>query len=258
MWSFPDAFMVVKSFWFSWLDPNSRKQTNPSWVRKSLASVFVIVFIVNHLYLYIIHQSKPRILLDFRLELFCKRAVISDVLLQPSHSKVSDDKPEFQWSKAPAQRDSPVLRDKCLLIKADCVVVKLLCSRLQTLSSCAAGTEGPQQEPEWACSGPWPFIRQREIRRSTLKPELLVKHQIEPSLCLYFLHWLSSINSPHSAAVKIDKHPLVGVHVKGLGKLNSLHQGAELRADEGAASIACVNMKPGSKFLYGCSLISNN
>ena len=62
-------------------------------------------------------------------------------------------------------------------------------------------------------------------------------------------------NSPHCAAVEVDKHPLVGVHVKGLGKLNSLHQGSELRADEGAPSVTCVHVKPSAKFLDGFSII---
>ena len=62
-------------------------------------------------------------------------------------------------------------------------------------------------------------------------------------------------NLPHCAAVEVDKHPLVGVHVKGLGKLNSLHQGSELGADKGAPSVTCINMKPSAKFLDRCSII---
>ena len=54
---------------------------------------------------------------------------------------------------------------------------------------------------------------------------------------------------PHRAAVEIDHHPLVGVHVEGLGVLHPLHQRPELRADEGAPGITGVHMKPGSQLL---------
>ena len=51
-------------------------------------------------------------------------------------------------------------------------------------------------------------------------------------------------NPPHGAAVEVDHHPLVRVHVEGLGELHSLHQRPELRADEGAARVRRVNVQP--------------
>ena len=56
-------------------------------------------------------------------------------------------------------------------------------------------------------------------------------------------------NPPHGAAVEVDHHPLVGVHVEALRPLHATHQRPELRADEGAASVAGVNMEPGSQLL---------
>ena len=62
---------------------------------------------------------------------------------------------------------------------------------------------------------------------------------------------------PHGAAVKVDHHPLVGVHVEGLGELHPLHQRPELRADEGAAGVAGVNMEPGSQLLINIIMTWN-
>ena len=47
-------------------------------------------------YLDVIHQSKSDIVLDLGLELLGQPAVAPHILLEPSHSKVSDNKPEFQ------------------------------------------------------------------------------------------------------------------------------------------------------------------
>ena len=46
IWSFPEALMVVKSFWFSWLEPKSRKQTSPTWHRKQIFVVSKFFWLV--------------------------------------------------------------------------------------------------------------------------------------------------------------------------------------------------------------------
>ena len=65
-------------------------------------------------------------------------------------------------------------------------------------------------------------------------------------------------DAPHGAAVEVDHHPLVRVHVEGLGELHSLHQRPELRADEGAASVAGVNMEPGTQLLTNITMTSSS
>ena len=49
---------------------------------------------------------------------------------------------------------------------------------------------------------------------------------------------------PHGAAVEVDHHPLVGVHVEALRPLHAPHQRPELRADEGAARVRRVYVQP--------------
>ena len=56
-------------------------------------------------------------------------------------------------------------------------------------------------------------------------------------------------NPPHGAAVEVDHHPLVGVHVEALRPLHATHQRPELRADEGAARVARVHVQPRAQLL---------
>ena len=56
-------------------------------------------------------------------------------------------------------------------------------------------------------------------------------------------------DAPHGAAVEVDHHPLVGVHVEALRPLHAPHQRPELRADEGAARVARVHVQPRAQLL---------
>ena len=49
-------------------------------------------------------------------------------------------------------------------------------------------------------------------------------------------------NSPHSRAVKVDKHPLIGVEVEGVGMLYAPEEVLELWTDEGTSCIGGIHM----------------
>ena len=61
------------------------------------------------LHLDIIHDSEPGVSLHLGLELHGQLAVVPNILLQTTHSKVPEDKPEFERAEPPAERDAPVL-----------------------------------------------------------------------------------------------------------------------------------------------------
>ena len=120
MWSFPEAFIVVRSFWLSWLDERVSEGTDIAaclpWAEQSEAdqSNLCIEQIENlyslFCYLDVVHQSEPGVILDPALELLGQLAVVPDVLLQAAHTEVPDDKPELQRAEPSAQRDPPVLK----------------------------------------------------------------------------------------------------------------------------------------------------
>ena len=105
MCSLPEALMVVSSFWFSWLDPNRRKQTSPTWVWLRWMTYFII-----QPHLDIIHDPEPGVCLHPGLKLLGQPAVVPDILLQTTHSKVPDDEPELERAEPPAKRNAPMLK----------------------------------------------------------------------------------------------------------------------------------------------------
>ena len=123
MCSFPEAFIVVRSFWLSWLDDEISEGTDNGVVAclpgpeqseadQSNLCIEQIENFYSQLFCYldVVHQSEPGVILDPALELLGQLAVVPHVLLQAAHTEVPDDKPELQGAEPSAQRDPPVLK----------------------------------------------------------------------------------------------------------------------------------------------------
>ena len=54
---------------------------------------------------------------------------------------------------------------------------------------------------------------------------------------------------PHCGTIKINQHPLVGIHVEGHGVFDAFHKILVLRAYECISSISSINVEPSTNFL---------